>query len=284
MKNNNKFNSMEEVKRSFRNSKINHPCHSEGLMPVRISMTNEEFDISHRCLNASAKRMKKINEYGRSMIEMLGVLAIIGVLSVGGISGYSKAMYKLKMNKTIDIFTRVLAEFQEFTSKRLDNGELEMFSYDLDSGTINYGLADFLDSLKDICQDREYVDVDGVEACPMPIGEISVWFETYDYIKPKYNSNFHGAVSVTFYGADKVQDCVDFISKDWVNAVPQDWWHPSGGISIISENANTEIYNPNHNEYTEYKPSYSMSDVASHCGNCADSEYCQIYIYLNEDI
>lgn len=29
---------------------------------------------------------------GKSMIEMLGVLAVIGVLSVGGIAGYSKAM------------------------------------------------------------------------------------------------------------------------------------------------------------------------------------------------
>ena len=28
------------------------------------------------------------NQNGRSMIEMLGVLAIIGVLSVGGIAGY----------------------------------------------------------------------------------------------------------------------------------------------------------------------------------------------------
>ncbi len=36
---------------------------------------------------------------GRSMVEMLGVLAIIGVLSVGGIAGYSKAMMKYKLNK-----------------------------------------------------------------------------------------------------------------------------------------------------------------------------------------
>ena len=42
------------------------------------------------------------NEKGRSMIEMLGVLAIIGVLSVGGIAGYSKAMMKFKINKTLD--------------------------------------------------------------------------------------------------------------------------------------------------------------------------------------
>ena len=44
---------------------------------------------------------------GRSMIEMLGVLAIIGVLSVGGIAGYSKAMTKYRINKTIDQFTQI---------------------------------------------------------------------------------------------------------------------------------------------------------------------------------
>lgn len=41
-------------------------------------------------------------QQGRSMIEMLGVLAIVGVLSVGGIAGYSKAMNKFKTNKVID--------------------------------------------------------------------------------------------------------------------------------------------------------------------------------------
>ena len=41
------------------------------------------------------------NQNGRSMIEMLGVLAIIGVLSVGGIAGYSKAMTKYRINKAI---------------------------------------------------------------------------------------------------------------------------------------------------------------------------------------
>ena len=46
--------------------------------------------------------MIKTNEAGRSMIEMLGVLAIIGVLSVGGIAGYSKAMNKFKTNKVAD--------------------------------------------------------------------------------------------------------------------------------------------------------------------------------------
>lgn len=45
--------------------------------------------------------MKK-NETGRSMVEMLGVLAIIGVLSVGGITGYRTAMDRYKANKLIN--------------------------------------------------------------------------------------------------------------------------------------------------------------------------------------
>ena len=43
--------------------------------------------------------MKQIKqETGRSMVEMLGVLAVIGVLSVGGISGYTLAMNKHRAN------------------------------------------------------------------------------------------------------------------------------------------------------------------------------------------
>ena len=48
------------------------------------------------------------NQSGRSMIEMLGVLAIIGVLSVGGIAGYSKAMEKFKLDKAADEYTHII--------------------------------------------------------------------------------------------------------------------------------------------------------------------------------
>ena len=40
-------------------------------------------------------------ESGRSMVEMLGTLAIIGVLSIGGIAGYSYGMDKHKANETL---------------------------------------------------------------------------------------------------------------------------------------------------------------------------------------
>ena len=45
---------------------------------------------------------------GRSMVEMLGVLAIIGVLSVGAIAGYSKAMNKYKLNKQTEQISSIL--------------------------------------------------------------------------------------------------------------------------------------------------------------------------------
>ena len=53
---------------------------------------------------------------GRSMIEMLGVLAIIGVLSVGGIAGYSKAMMKYRINKTIEQITLIAGNVRTFYS------------------------------------------------------------------------------------------------------------------------------------------------------------------------
>ena len=45
---------------------------------------------------------------GRSMVEMLGVLAIIGVLSVGAIAGYSKAMRKYRLNKQAEQINSIL--------------------------------------------------------------------------------------------------------------------------------------------------------------------------------
>ena len=58
--------------------------------------------------------MYKNFETGRSMIEMLGVLAIIGVLSVGGIAGYSKAMEKFKVNKIIQDYNSLIFGLLEY--------------------------------------------------------------------------------------------------------------------------------------------------------------------------
>lgn len=69
----------------------------------------------------------KTNENGRSMIEMLGVLAIIGVLSVGSIAGYQKAMMKYKMNKQAENFNMLLSNALQISGslpKATKNGRI----------------------------------------------------------------------------------------------------------------------------------------------------------------
>ena len=44
----------------------------------------------------------KNSQSGQSMVEMLGVLAVIGVLSIGGIMGYSYGMDKYRSNRAIN--------------------------------------------------------------------------------------------------------------------------------------------------------------------------------------
>ena len=56
-------------------------------------------------------------ETGRSMVEMLGTLAIIGVLSIGGVVGYSYGMDKYRCNKTInDIMLRSIDMINQLSS------------------------------------------------------------------------------------------------------------------------------------------------------------------------
>lgn len=70
-----------------------------------------------------AKKIPNSQQDGRSMVEMLGVLAIIGVLSVGGIAGYSKAMTKFKVSKSMDQVSTLVASIQTmYAGQRNYNG------------------------------------------------------------------------------------------------------------------------------------------------------------------
>ena len=64
--------------------------------------------VYKRCTQAK-KRQAYAPQYGRSMIEMLGVLAIIGVLTVGSIAGYNKAMRRHLLNKQREQISYILS-------------------------------------------------------------------------------------------------------------------------------------------------------------------------------
>ena len=76
----------------------------------------------------AALAMTKNAQSGRSMIEMLGVLAIIGVLSVGGIAGYSKAMMKYRINKTIEQITLIAGNVRAFWGPQKNYIGVECYS------------------------------------------------------------------------------------------------------------------------------------------------------------
>ena len=66
--------------------------------------------------------LKKL-ESGRSMVEMLGVLAIIGVLSVGGIAGYSLAMRRHRANGVVDLISKYALITYNQCQQKILNGE-----------------------------------------------------------------------------------------------------------------------------------------------------------------
>ena len=109
--------------------------------------------------------MNNKNQNGRSMVEMLGVLAIIGVLSVGGIAGYSKAMLQLKINKTINQITSIVTntrtlyatqsgkekylglceydeEYEEYDCFGLDNQRRQGLLDDVENGKLASGVLE----------------------------------------------------------------------------------------------------------------------------------------------
>jgi len=56
---------------------------------------------------------KNLMELGRSMVEMLGVLAVIGLLSIIGVSGYKKAMLHHYANEAWDSMMKFQAIVKE---------------------------------------------------------------------------------------------------------------------------------------------------------------------------
>ena len=102
--------------------------------------------------------MKKAFDFkhqsGRSMIEMLAVLAIIGVVSIGGLLGYRRAVDTHKVNTIFDDVNR----FEFVISERIDrlpDGEIDPLDFKAISGfeTVAYN---------ELEEERHYVKVKGV--------------------------------------------------------------------------------------------------------------------------
>ena len=85
--------------------------------------------------------MKK-SESGRSMIEMLGTLAIMGVLSIGGIAGYNYGINKHRANQVLQDIRLVYQElkYPNTVRKIVSEGSFPDIELDLQS-PYEYGIA-----------------------------------------------------------------------------------------------------------------------------------------------
>ena len=76
--------------------------------------------------------LAKYSQCGRSMVEILGVLAVIGVLSIGGIAGYSKAMEKINTNKLIEDISFSLRKIKSTYASQQTYEDIDKQVYTLD--------------------------------------------------------------------------------------------------------------------------------------------------------
>ena len=84
-------------------------------------------------------KQNKMLQSGRSMVEMLGVLAVVGVLSIGGVMGYKYGMDKYRANETINELTiRAMGLMQqvsrgEIVELNMEMGDKTKLGYDVDA-------------------------------------------------------------------------------------------------------------------------------------------------------
>jgi len=86
----------------------------------------------------------KILQTGRSMIEMLGVLAIIGVLSIGGLLGYRRAVNNHQANQILDDANRLAFVILESNQAFQTNDFMEEDLIDSVPYTGTYNLDAFM--------------------------------------------------------------------------------------------------------------------------------------------
>ncbi len=92
------------------------------------------------------------SELGRSMVEMLGVLALVGVLSVAAVAGYSYAITKWKANETLSEIGQRAMEESLFLMKPSTNPVLGMQLPETDFGptsSLGYAVSAFISDVNE---------------------------------------------------------------------------------------------------------------------------------------
>ncbi len=203
-------------------------------------------------------KLFKNNQYGRSMVEMLGVLAIIGVLSVGGIAGYSKAMFKYKFNKTMDIITHVIYRIME-----LDESDFGGSGIYENTEMHRYGIMPECD----VSEVSPY--------CELPLGKLGMSLGGY---------GIHGLGGGLQIDLDQepLDACIAFLTSEIYKNVPNDWWKPlsdegtGGYLEVCNGNGCTAAI-----PRGSSKINLTNTEILTACTTCQTGE-CTIHWVIRE--
>ena len=87
-------------------------------------MNNAPSKSAISSFKATINKLSHTNTFGRSMVEMIGVLSIVGVLSVGGIAGYVTASRNLRISNLKDEISILVANIRSMYFSSPDYGTL----------------------------------------------------------------------------------------------------------------------------------------------------------------
>ena len=197
-------------------------------------------------------KLFKNNQSGRSMIEMLGVLAIIGVLSIGGIAGYSKAMFKYKMNKTLDIVNNSIHRLIE-----LENSNIGDITISGAQNMLDYGIVSDCDTTY------------GESTCAIPLGYINYYLVFRDF-------NLDGSIAYVFT-QHQYESCVAFLNSKFYKTIPDEWFNPSKDCDVCERYDYIDIVGEESSESFSTTSNLTTDDVINMCQVCKNTTgYCYL--------
>ena len=227
-----------------------------------------QYFLSNVYTNSTRTKKAQVEtaQSGRSMIEMLGVLAIVGVLSVGGIAGYSKAMTKFKINKTIDQVSHLVTNIRTLYAQQKS---LDIY----ESTAIDLGI------LPDSLTTTSRYDITNAFG-----GKVIIRTDYSSSTPGNYDD--YSAYVVSFHGLPK-EACVALATTDWgsknstgLTAIGIGGGDTSGPRGVYPGNCKEDVYHSFHAiacPGDSNKPTpMSVATAASACSTCEANKDCSI--------
>ncbi len=258
----------------------------KGLNVVRqcAALLERRVQSSTRVRKAQAVT-RQTNPIGRSMIEMLGVLAIIGVLSVGGIQGFSKAMETYQSHKQLEQINSLI-----YAALELRDGLIQ--NYKNAPTTQRYNLMPALSALGYL-PDMKLVSNHatdkygnsfnlsfGVDGCQQPDGTVA-------YTCFSYRMGIYLKTQGTSFSLSSENQCKNLIKSltafDTENGnIGHLELRNTDTENINGYNVSSIIYgrqNCTNSRQTCFK-NMTPIKMTQFCKSCASENLCELYIYF----